>query len=281
MMKSVIEYENYRLYMQDFYDERKRTSAFSWREFAKIAGFTSPSYLKLVCEGKSGLSQMGVERAASAMGLVGFELVYFRAMVLFCQAKKDEDKKKAYAEMLEIAKAHKVRILDAETFKFYESWKYPVIRELAAMMPGAKPLALAKMCHHEISGMEVRDVLHDLVKMGLLKKTGEDVYEQVEKSLEGSAEALPVAIRSMHRDMAQFAENAIDDFGVNERNITGITMGLGQESYQRVLQVLAECRRQIVDVVSSSEDAEQVYRLNLQLFPLTAKKSEVENEQSV
>lgn len=280
-MKNVIEYEDFRRFMQDFYDERKRTSAFSWREFAKLAGFSSPTFLKLVCEGKSGLSQVGVERVASAMGLAGFELVYFRALVLFGQAKKDEDKKRAYAEMQEIAKAHKVRVLDSATFKFYESWKYPVLRELASMMPGAKPLTLARMCHQEISAMEVRDVLHDLVKMGLLKKIDDDVYEQAEKSLEGSAEALPVAIRSMHKDMARFAEAAIDQFGKDERNITGVTMGLTQATYERVVQILGDCRRQIVDVVSADEGADQVYRLNLQLFPLTAKKSEVKNEESV
>lgn len=281
MMKNVIEYEDFRRFMQDFYDERKRTSAFSWREFAKLAGFSSPTFLKLVCEGKSGLSQVGVERVASAMGLAGFELVYFRALVLFGQAKKDEDKKRAYAEMQEIAKAHKVRVLDSATFKFYESWKYPVLRELASMMPGAKPLTLARMCHQEISAMEVRDVLHDLVKMGLLKKIDDDVYEQAEKSLEGSAEALPVAIRSMHKDMARFAEAAIDQFSKDERNITGVTMGLTQATYERVVQILGDCRRQIVDVVSADEGADQVYRLNLQLFPLTAKKSEVKNEESV
>ncbi len=281
MMKSVIEYEDYRRFMQDFYDERKRTSAFSWREFAKLAGFSSPTYLKLVCEGKSGLSQVGVERAAAAMGLVGFELVYFRALVLFGQAKNDSDKKRAYTEMQDIAKAHKVRTLDSATFKFYESWKYPVLRELAAMMPGAKPLTLARMCHHEITAMEVRDVLHDLMQMGLLKKTGEDTYSQAERSLEGSAEALPVAIRSMHRDMARFAEGAIDQFNKDERNITGITMGLTQDTYERVVQILGECRRQIVDVVSADEGADQVYRLNLQLFPLTQKKSEVKDEESL
>jgi len=264
--------------MQDFYDDRKKNSVFSWREFAKVAGFTSPTYLKLVCEGKSGLSQVGVERVASAMGLVGFELEYFRALVLFCQARNDDDKKKAYAEMQEIAKACRVRVLGGDAFKFYESWKCPVVRELAAMIPGAKPLALAKMCHHEISGMEVRDILHDLVKMGLLKKTGEDVYQQVEKNLEGSAEALPMAIRTMHRDMAKFAEGAVDQFGKEERDITGITMGLGPDTYGRVVKILEDCRRKIVDVVSVSDDAERVYRLNLQLFPLTAKKMEVGNE---
>ena len=54
MMKSVIEYKDYREYVLDYYRERKRTSAFTWREFAKIAGFASGSYLKLVCDGGRG-----------------------------------------------------------------------------------------------------------------------------------------------------------------------------------------------------------------------------------
>jgi uncharacterized protein (TIGR02147 family) len=59
MMKSVIEYKDYREYVLDYYRERKRTSAFTWREFAKIAGFASGSYLKLVCDGKTRLRQWG------------------------------------------------------------------------------------------------------------------------------------------------------------------------------------------------------------------------------
>ena len=57
MMKSVIEYKDYREYVLDYYRERKRTSAFTWREFAKIAGFASGSYLKLVCDGKTRLRE--------------------------------------------------------------------------------------------------------------------------------------------------------------------------------------------------------------------------------
>lgn len=38
-MNQVTEYMDYRAYMRDFYEERKRSSVFSWREFAKLAGF--------------------------------------------------------------------------------------------------------------------------------------------------------------------------------------------------------------------------------------------------
>ena len=47
-MKSILEYKDYHLYMQDYYDERKRLGAFSWRGFCKSAGFSSPNFLKLV-----------------------------------------------------------------------------------------------------------------------------------------------------------------------------------------------------------------------------------------
>ena len=47
-MKEIIEYTDYRKFIQDYYDERKRSSAFTWRDFARVAGFSSAVYLKYV-----------------------------------------------------------------------------------------------------------------------------------------------------------------------------------------------------------------------------------------
>lgn len=61
-MKPIVEYLDYRMYMREFYEERKRTSAFTWREFSKLAGFSSSGYLKLVCDGKTRLCSAGAEK---------------------------------------------------------------------------------------------------------------------------------------------------------------------------------------------------------------------------
>ena len=116
VMKPIVEYSDFRKYMRDFYEERKRCSAFSWREFSKIAGFSSSSYMKVVCDGLSKLSRIGVERTGMAMGLVGFEMEYFRAMVEYGQSESEEKKIAAYNNMLAIAKVHKVRVLEGELF---------------------------------------------------------------------------------------------------------------------------------------------------------------------
>ena len=258
-MKSVIEYEDYRLFMNDYYQWKKRTSAFSWREFTKKGGFTSPNYMKLVCEGKSGLSKTGIERAADAMNLIGAEREYFRQLVKFGQSKR------------EIASAHKVRVLEGESVSFYESWKYPVLRELAPMMPGAKPLDIAKACGNAFSAEEVRNALAFLSRAKFLKKTSDDTYEQVERSLQMSVAAMPTLVREMHKEMADFAKNAIEKFPVEERNFTGITMGIDDEDYAEILKELEACRKRIISIATAKKGGNRVYRLNLQLFPLTDK----------
>ena len=266
-MKPIVDYTDFRLYMRDFYEERKRCSAFSWREFSKLAGFSSPSYMKVVCDGKSKLSRIGVERTGAAMGLTGFEMDYFREMVVYGQAETEEKKIEAYNRMLAMAKSYKVRVLEGDLFEYYESWRNPVLRELAPIMPGATPGEMAKMCYPEVSALEVRESLDFLTKSGLLKKVDGN-FVQSETSLRGTADATRLAMRGMHRIMSKLATPALE-LPKEIRNFSGVTMGLSRESFGKVEKVLNECRRQIIDIAAEEKNIEQVYRVNLQLFPLT------------
>ena len=84
-MRPITEYSDYRKYMRDYYEERKKGSYFSWREFAKLAGFTSSGYLKLVCDGKTRLSRGGAAKVAGAMGLTGFGAQWWNTAMLRTQ----------------------------------------------------------------------------------------------------------------------------------------------------------------------------------------------------
>ncbi|WP_295053696.1 TIGR02147 family protein [uncultured Fibrobacter sp.] len=268
-MKPIVEYQDYHAFLSDYYEERKRTSAFSWREFAKIAGFISPSYLKMVCEGKTNLSKVTMGRVAQAIGLVGYEVEYFETMVQFGNAKTDEAKKKFLEQMHSIALDHKVRIIDKDAFEYYDTWKNPVVRELAPLMPGAMPGDIAKACAQDVSALDVRKSLSFLERAGFLKQVRENVYEQTEKSVEGSKEGLPLAIRSMHRAMGNLAVDSLNRFTPDVRNVTGVTMGVNREAYEKIVAVLDECRKKITEIANECSDITQVYRLNLQLFPLS------------
>lgn len=270
-MKEIVEYTDYRKFIQDYYDERKRSSAFTWRDFARDAGFSSPIYLKYVCEGKKNLSVGAAGSVAAAMGLAGFESTYFVLMVSYAHAKSDTAKRAAFEERCALARAHKVRVLGKEEFDYFKSWKNPVLRELAPHMPGAKPLEMAHACKQKISAAEVSETLDFLVKAKLLKKDRSGNYRQTDKSISmGSVDAVPVAARDMQRQMGEFAVKALD-LPLSERDMSGLTLGLTRRAYERIRKELADCRRRIVAIAAEDDETEQVYRLNLQLFPMTEK----------
>ena len=271
-MKPITEYQDYRKYMRDFYEERKRSSLFSWREFSRLAGFTSPNYIQLVCDGKSGLSKNGVEGVANAMSIEGVDRDFFRAMVLFGDAKSDAKKTQAFKEMQRIAKENHLRVVDSEAFKYFETWVNPVMRELAPIMPGAKPLELAHQCYPVVSAAEVRYALDFLCRTDFLKKVDEDTYKQTEKIVTGSSEAIPLALRSMNRQMSKLAVDAIDEIPPEKRHVAGVTLGMSDATYKWLVQKLEMLRQQVVAVAAKEKDYDKVYRLNLQLFPLTKGK---------
>jgi uncharacterized protein (TIGR02147 family) len=276
-MKEIIEYTDYRKFIQDYYDERKRCSAFSWHAFAQKAGFSSDVYLKYVCEGKKNLSVGSAGSVAGAMGLVGFEYDYFVLMVSYAHAKSNEAKKAAFEERCALANAHKVRVLGDEEFKYFKSWKNSVIRELAPHMPGAKPLEIAHACKPKISAAEVSETLDFLVKAKLLKKDRSGNYQQTDKTIKmAPVEAVPLAARDLQRQMGEFALKSID-LPIAERMMSGYTLGLTRRAYERIKKETEDYYRRVVAIATEEDETEQVYRLNVQLFPLS-ERLEPKNE---
>lgn len=276
-MKEIVEYTDYRKYIRDYYEERKRCSVFSWQKFALDAGFSSAVFLQYVCEGKKNLSVGSAGSVANAMGLVGFEYEYFVLMVSYAHAKSNEAKKAAFEERCALANAHKVRVLGDEEFKYFKSWKNSVIRELAPHMPGAKPLEIAHACKPKISAAEVSETLDFLVKAKLLKKDRSGNYQQTDKTIKmAPVEAVPLAARDLQRQMGEFAVKAID-LPISERMMSGYTLGLTRRAYERVKKETEDYYRRVVAIATEEDETEQVYRLNVQLFPLS-ERLEPKNE---
>lgn len=269
-MKDILEYTNYRQYIADYYADKKAKSAFTWQEFAALAGFSSPVYLKYVSEGRFNLSEVAADRMGRLMHLADYEREFFVEMVRFDHAKTDAEKRAAFSKMVSIGEAHKAKVVDAESFRFFEDWKKPVLRELAPAMPGAKPLALAKACRPKVSAAEVTESLNFLVKSNLLQKNEDGSYTQTDKVVTtGPMEFTPLAIRGLHRQMGELALEAIEGVSQDERHFSGLTLGVTHAAYEKIVKRIAEFRKEIIAIATEEPATDEVYRLNMQFFPVT------------
>jgi len=115
----------------------------------------------------------------------------------------------------------------------------------------------------------VTETLDFLEDANLLKKDREGNYVQTDKSISmGSVDAVPLAAKDLQRQMGELAVKALD-LPLAERSMSGVVLGLTPDSYERIKQELLECRRRIIAIATESDKTQRVYRLNLQLFPIS------------
>src|SRR5687767_5975132 len=98
--KSVFEYDNYRVFLKDVYEHaRKLDKKYSYRYFAKIAGFQTSNFMMLVIKGQRNLTKDSAEKFAKGLKLSKEEKEFFKNLVFFNQASNHEEKSH-YAEQL-------------------------------------------------------------------------------------------------------------------------------------------------------------------------------------
>jgi uncharacterized protein (TIGR02147 family) len=268
-MPSVFAYSDYRAFMRDAFAEKKASSRFSWREFAKRAGYTSPVFLKLVAEEKSSLSAEGIERVGLALGLTNKEQEFFRLLVPFTHETNNAKKQKIFNEMRKIAALCKSHIVEAELYDYYKEWYHSAIRELASNVSSENEIS--KLLIPKIPLPQVKASIALLLKLGLLERDSGGRYHQTNKHLATGENISSMAVRKHHENMGTLAVAALESISKEERDISGITMGLSKDGFEAIKTELANFRRRLKEIAEQSEasENESVYRINLQLFPLS------------
>lgn len=273
-MPTVIEYLDYRKFILDSYKERKASAAFTWREFAKLAGFANPVYLKQVADGKYNLSLEAAGRVGKAMSLEGVDLTYFKLLVSFSHAKNDKLRQSVFKKMQGIVADRKEAVLNSESYKFFRSWKYSAIREIASSLKNPKAVEIAKLCYPEIPASEVSEALKLMCRLGLLVQDKDGRYHETSKVISIVDGLKQLASTNLQCEMGFLAIDAMRNLPFAERSMSGLTIGISEKAHDRILYEISEFRKKITSIVIEDEKVERVYRLNLQFFPLSKKIEE-------
>jgi uncharacterized protein (TIGR02147 family) len=75
-----------------------------------------------------------------------------------------------------------------------------------------------------------------------------------------------------HRAMIAQALRALDEVPRDERDISSVTLSVGERALSQLKQRISAFRAEILQMADAYGPAERVIQLNVQLFPLSAKK---------
>lgn len=279
-MKTIFKYIDYRIFLNDFYNEKKRNVRhYSYRVFALKANIKSPIFLKLVIDGERNLTRRMIDQFIPALGLNKKESVFFKNLVLFNQAKNALEKQEYYSVMLSMMDYVNEHQLSADYYSYFELWYISVIRELVCLHDFRDNYSMiGQTVIPPIKASEVKKAVALLVRLNLICKQSDGTYRQLDTAIMSNDPMVSLARRSFNGEMLLRAKEANDTIRPEERNISGITMGISSACYDVILAEMAAFKERIKVIVNQDETSNRVYQLNLQLFPLSRN---IDNEHSV
>jgi uncharacterized protein (TIGR02147 family) len=266
----VFAYFEYRSFLRDAYrDLKQRQPGFSYRWFARRAGMTSPNFLKLVIDGKRNLTAASTDKFAGALELTASETDFFRELVGFGQAKSAADKNRHFERIGAFRQHRAVCALERHQFEYLSHWWYPAIRELVACQGFVEdPEWIAGRLVPAISPAQARQALELLFALGFVERDQGGRLRQKAPLLSTGPEVRSLAVGNFHRQMMERAAAAIELCERDQRDISGVTVALSAESFQRVKQKIIELRAELLALSAGDGRPTRVVQVNFQLFPL-------------
>ncbi|NUP08025.1 MAG: TIGR02147 family protein [Polyangiaceae bacterium] len=271
---SVYEYLDYRSFMRDVYAARKAADAkFSFRFFARRAGFSSSNFLKLVMDGDRNLGPTAIDRVASAMKLTADEAEFFALLVAMNQAQTVADRNRAFERVAANRRFRAARKLDGPLFEYLTRWYYPVIRELAGRDDFVEDAAwVASQVYPPIEAREAKSALKTLEKLGLLVRDEAGKLARGEASLTTGHEVRHVVVPAYHLQMIERAAKAVEIVPVDQRDVSSLTVCIRESTLTELKAKIHRFREEMLDRCDTDTDPERVYQLCIQLFPLSKSK---------
>jgi uncharacterized protein (TIGR02147 family) len=272
----IFDYLDYRAFLRDYYRTKKAEGrGFSFRQFSRRAGLRSPNYLKLVMEGDRNLSAAMSERFGRATGLEDDELAYFVDLVAFNQAKTSGERNACYTRLTRFRDYRETHALDLAHAAYFSSWFMPAIRELAARRDfRADPAWIAQMMTPPITQAEAQRALDTLLELGLLVRDEQGEIQQGEALVSTGPETSGLFVGNYHRGMMERAAASIDLVSAAERDISSLTLCLGEDGLRRVKARIQRFRRELLELSELETEPAQVVQVNFQLFPLSRADTE-------
>lgn len=267
----VFEYDNYRVFLKDFFDEQKKIRTYlSKRYFAKRAGFSSHSQISHLIAGRRNITRKSMQQFLMILGLEGKSAEYFESLVSFNQAKTIIDKEIYFKKLQLIRQKIKYYKLNKSQYKYFEKWYYPVIREIAVYYDwGEDYKKLARSAEPAISVDEAKDAIKTLVGLDMIRKNNSG-YEQVDNVLY-PGDVPSFSYKKARRDMILRSIDAADNLPPKERYFFNCTLSLGEDNYNQLMELIKSFEKDFESIFTTenNKNIKKVHQFNLQFFPVS------------
>ncbi|MBC7659208.1 MAG: TIGR02147 family protein [Chitinophagaceae bacterium] len=265
-------YLDYRLFLKAIYMHCKESvHSYSYQKYADDLGFSGTTVMHQIVNGYRPLTLKAAKRVAGCFSFEAEELKYFIAMVSFSNAKSSLQKEVHFQELQSLKRSIVPDEIDKSLLDYFSHWYHPVIWELIGTR-GFKNdvLWICKKITPALKPALVEESIELLLKLELINYDKEnDTYRQTKNRVTTGHRIKGLALVSYHSSMIDHAKNSLTSMNGSRRDVSAITLSVNEETAQKIRGMIHAFQLQLLDEAERCEASDQVYQVNIQLFPFT------------
>jgi uncharacterized protein (TIGR02147 family) len=268
-LPAVYDYTDFRLFLEDYYRERKAGDPkFSHRFIHEKVKASSSGWFSDLVAGRISLSQSHMVRLLKLLQLKTNEGDYFEAMVGLAQASSMEEKNRWMRRILSF-KEIKIDVVGAEKFEFYSHWHYSALREALFVCDFSSDYqALGQLFLPPLKKEQVRKGIHLLESLDLIRKDSQGFYRPCSPTIKKDSAFKSLHVANFLKANMELAIQALDILEKEKRDMSALTLALSVEGFTEARAEIKSLRKKLLAIAEREKYPTQVFQCNFQLFPL-------------
>ena len=264
---------------KEFLRRLGQNESYSLRAFARDLNLT-PSRLSETMNSKTGVSLPTVEKISVRLKLSKSERGILRDLYLLTGKKNQGAREIAIESLSKARERNKMKSLDTEKFKVMAEWYHAAIVQLTDLESFRPDIEwISKTL--EIPPERTRRAVDRLFHLGLLFEEN-GTWKQHPDMMITESEIPVTAIRQYHRQMMQKAFRSIEEAAIERRFIQSMTFAIPSDRYRDVCGKIQNLLKEAWELsegernttyATHSSAKNELYAINVQFFPLTAKRN--------
>ncbi len=269
---SVSEFLTYRDYLQRIYEVLKASSpSYSYGQLSEDLGLSRSNVVWLIITGRRSLTPKACERIIQALGLAGTERRFLEALRAYNNARRTDEREEYFHALMEL----KGKAVDSASSKhaleYYSEWYHPIIREMVGLADFRSELDwINGRLVIKLLPMQIHRSLELLERLSLIvydRKKGRHVQTGGQVLPDREVERM-VAVR-FHQKMCDMAREAVTRVPAMRREMNTLTLCVSDEVAMKASEILYKACQQVMKLEAESKTKDQIYQVNVHLFPFT------------
>jgi len=157
--------------------------------------------------------------------------------------------------------------IEASTFKLIAEWEHFAVLSLlkTADFKNSYQWIADRL---GISKFRAQEVVERLLSLQFLEQDQDGTLRRVKSSIRSSDETVSLSVKKSHEENFDLARESLQRDSLTERDFTSITMSVDPEKMKVAKEMIRKFQDELSETMESGNKKE-VYRLSIQLFPLT------------